>query len=205
MSNDDANEQEDIKVILLGEPGTGKTCLINVAVGEKFQELTESTPNSTFVSKTIAKGDQEYVIDIWDTAGQEKFRALTKIFIKNTKIVIFVYAINNRKSFEELKKYWINMTKDILGEEAIYGIVGNKSDLYLSEEVKDSDAAEYANSLGMKFRTVSAKNEPTGFVSYIEELLDDYLKINPDQGRTSSLYIRKKNHQDNKKKICCKD
>ncbi len=205
MSNDDASDQEDIKVILLGEPGTGKTCLINVAVGEKFQELTESTPNSTFVSKTIVKGDQEYVIDIWDTAGQEKFRALTKIFIKNTKIVIFVYAINNRKSFEELKKYWINMTKDILGEEAIYGIVGNKSDLYLSEEVKDSDAAEYANSLGMKFRTVSAKNEPTGFVSYIEELLDDYLKINPDQGRTSSLYIRKKNHQDNKKKICCKD
>ncbi len=57
----------------------------------------------------------------------------------------------------------------------------------------------------MKFRTVSAKNEPTGFVSYIEELLDDYLKINPDQGRTSSLYIRKKNHQENKKKICCKD
>ena len=183
MSEENENEKEDIKVILLGEPGTGKTCLINVAVGDKFLEATESTPNSTFVSKTLTRDDQDYVIDIWDTAGQEKFRALTKIFIKGSKIVIFVYAIDNKKSFDELKNYWINMTKEILGEETIYGIVGNKTDLYLNEEVKENEASDYAESLGMKFKTVSAKTEPGGFIQYINELFDDYLEKNPNKVR----------------------
>ena len=203
MSEENENEKEDIKVILLGEPGTGKTCLINVAVGDKFLEATESTPNSTFVSKTLTRDDQDYVIDIWDTAGQEKFRALTKIFIKGSKIVIFVYAIDNKKSFDELKKYWINMTKEILGEDAIYGIVGNKTDLYLNEEVKENEASDYAESLGMKFKTVSAKTEPGGFIQYINELFDDYLEKNPNKVRKQSLLINKKDLKKQQKKNCC--
>ena len=202
MSEENENEKEDIKVILLGEPGTGKTCLINVAVGDKFLEATESTPNSTFVSKTLTRDDQDYVIDIWDTAGQEKFRALTKIFIKGSKIVIFVYAIDNKKSFDELKNYWINMTKEILGEETIYGIVGNKTDLYLNEEVKENEASDYAESLGMKFKTVSAKTEPGGFIQYINELFDDYLEKNPNKVRKQSLLINKKDLKNQKKKCC---
>jgi small GTP-binding protein len=202
MSEEIENEKEDIKVILLGEPGTGKTCLINVTVGEKFVDFTESTAGSTFVSKTFTRDDQDYVVDIWDTAGQEKYRALTKIFIKGSKIVIFVYAIDNKKSFDELKKYWINMTKDILGEETIYGIVGNKTDLYLNEEVKESEASEYAESLGMKFKTVSAKSEPGGFVQYLNELFDDYLEKNPDKTRSKSLLIDKNNLKKQKKNCC---
>jgi small GTP-binding protein len=202
MSEEIENEKEDIKVILLGEPGTGKTCLINVTVGEKFVDFTESTAGSTFVSKTFTRDDQDYIVDIWDTAGQEKYRALTKIFIKGSKIVIFVYAIDNKKSFDELKKYWINMTKDILGEETIYGIVGNKTDLYLNEEVKESEASEYAESLGMKFKTVSAKSEPGGFVQYLNELFDDYLEKNPDKTRSKSLLIDKNNLKKQKKNCC---
>jgi small GTP-binding protein len=202
MSEEIENEKEDIKVILLGEPGTGKTCLINVTVGEKFVDFTESTSGSTFVSKTFTRDDQDYVVDIWDTAGQEKYRALTKIFIKGSKIVIFVYAIDNKKSFDELKNYWINMTKDILGEETIYGIVGNKTDLYLNEEVKESEASEYAESLGMKFKTVSAKSEPGGFVQYLNELFDDYLEKNPDKTRSKSLLINKNNLKKQKKNCC---
>jgi small GTP-binding protein len=202
MSEEIENEKEDIKVILLGEPGTGKTCLINVTVGEKFVDFTESTAGSTFVSKTFTRDDQDYVVDIWDTAGQEKYRALTKIFIKGSKIVIFVYAIDNKKSFDELKNYWINMTKDILGEETIYGIVGNKTDLYLNEEVKESEASEYAESLGMKFKTVSAKSEPGGFVQYLNELFDDYLEKNPDKTRSKSLLIDKNNLKKQKKNCC---
>ena len=202
MSEEIENEKEDIKVILLGEPGTGKTCLINVAIEEKFIESTESTAGSTFVSKTFTRDDQDYIVDIWDTAGQEKYRALTKIFIKGSKIVIFVYAIDNKKSFDELKNYWINMTKDILGEETIYGIVGNKTDLYLNEEVKESEASEYAESLGMKFKTVSAKSEPGGFVQYLNELFDDYLEKNPDKTRSKSLLINKNNLKKQKKNCC---
>ena len=94
------------------------------------------------------------------------------------------------------------MTKDILGEETIYGIVGNKTDLYLNEEVKESEASEYAESLGMKFKTVSAKSEPGGFVQYLNELFDDYLEKNPDKTRSKSLLIDKNNLKKQKKNCC---
>ena len=109
-------EDEEIKVILVGESGTGKTSLINVAMGMKFQEGTELTTSSaSFVTKIIKIGDKSYSLNLWDTIGQEKFRSLTKIFIKDSKIVIFVYDITNKRSFEELN-FWFKTIHDVLGD-----------------------------------------------------------------------------------------
>ena len=125
MSNrNDEDEGEEIKVILVGEPGTGKTSLINVSVGSKFQENTQSTLLSTFIQKKINKNGKKYILNIWDTAGQEKYHAVTKIFIKNSKIVIFVYAIDSEESFKGLQTYWFKTLKDALGEEAVLGWLG---------------------------------------------------------------------------------
>ena len=179
---DDKEKDEDsdgIKVILVGEPGTGKTCLINASIGLKFEDNPTSTISSTFVPKKIKKDDgNEYMLNIWDTVGQEKYRSMTKIFIKQSKIVLLVYAINNKSSFEGLKSYWVNTMKDVLGDTAVYAIIGNKNDLYLEEQVKESEAKEYADQLGLKLKLVSAKADPQGFNEVLEELLDDYIKKN---------------------------
>ena len=203
MSQDE--DLQDIKVILVGEPGTGKTSLINVAIGAKFTTDTSSTLISTFVQKKIIKNQQEYILNIWDTAGQEKFRAMTKIFIKNAKIVIFVYSINNKDSFKGLKEYWFNTIKESLGNEPILGIVGNKSDLFLEEEVKEDDASQFATEHNIDFKLVSAKEDPEGFVVFIENLVDEYLKKNGvvvNKRNTINININDPNVIKKKKKCC---
>ena len=151
------DEEEELKVILVGEMGTGKTSLINTAIGLKFQEKLASTTTNSIVNKVMKINGKSYSINLWDTIGQEKYRSLTKIFLKGSKIVIFVYDITNLQSFQELN-YWFDCTKDIINEKIVMGIVGNKSDLFLKEEVKESDARELAKQKGFEFALTSAKD-----------------------------------------------
>ena len=196
MADDDMNE---IKIILIGEPGTGKTCLINVSTGNQFNENSESTLLSTYVTKNMVINDKEYSLNLWDTAGQEKYRAMTKIFTKNSKIVIFVYAINNKNTFEEMKSYWIKTIKETLGDEPILGIAGNKSDLYLEEAVPEEEAREFANKLGIKFKLVSAKSDPNSFVNFLQELVEEFHQTKGLSGKNGiNLNKHKK-----KKSGCC--
>ena len=202
MEDESDEENNDIKVILLGESGVGKTCLINVTVGMNFSNELNSTSSSTFVNKKFIKNDQPYILNIWDTAGQEKFRSMTKLFIKSSKIVIFVYSIDNKNSFDSLP-FWVSTIKEILGNEIIVALVGNKSDLYSNEEVKDADAQAYADTIGAKFKLVSAKMNAKGFIDFLDELLDDYLK-NKRIKKNESFEIKKEKHSKKKdKKKCC--
>ena len=100
-----AKYQNGIKAILLGESGVGKTNLINVSIGLDFDESIGSTYFNSFVEKMFKINNEKYIMHLWDTIGQEKFRPLTKLFYKDSKIVIFVYDKANKKSYEALN-YW---------------------------------------------------------------------------------------------------
>ena len=198
-------ETNEFKAILLGESGTGKTSLINVSVGMKFEEGIPSTLASSYVAKKFNKGNNEYTLDLWDTNGQEKYRALTKLFIKNSKIVVFVYGSDSYPSFENLK-YWVQFVKEILGDNVILGVAGNKSDLYLKEKVKEVEGRNYADSIGAKFKLVSAKIDPEGFVDFLSELLDDFLIKNgiiEKNGQKTGFAINKNKKNNKNKKQCC--
>ncbi len=171
--DESVDEDEEIKVILVGEMGTGKTSLINTAIGLKFQEKLASTTTNSIMNKQMTINGKIYSINLWDTIGQEKYRSLTKIFLKGSKIVIFVYDITSKVSFEELN-YWFESTKDIINEKTVMGIVGNKSDLFLKEEVKESDARALAKEKGYEFALTSAKNS-TIFCEFLEKLIKIYL------------------------------
>ena len=101
------------KVVLIGESGVGKTSIISRYMTDSFSNTLSSTPGANFTSKTVflKKENQSIKFEIWDTAGQEKFRSLAKVFYKNAAICILVYEITRRASFEELKKYWIEEIK----------------------------------------------------------------------------------------------
>ena len=174
------NAEEVIKIVLLGESGVGKTNLINVSMGKEFQQNSDSSLSSSFVSSDYKVGNKVYTYVLWDTAGQESYRSLNKIFIKNTKVVIFVYSIENYKSFQELD-YWVNIAKEELGDNSIYAIIGNKSDLYDEQEVKDEEAEKYAKEHNMKIKFTSALADAKGVKSYLNELISDYIKtIEPE-------------------------
>ena len=125
--NNGEEKNNGIKIILVGDSGTGKTNLITVAAGFEFNSNTLTTTSCSYIQKIIKKGDKEYKVNLWDTIGQEKYRSLTKIFLKDSKIVIFVYDITNKATFQSLK-FWKKTIDDVLGNGPVLGVVGNKID-----------------------------------------------------------------------------
>ena len=179
--NEEDNPDDDIKVILVGNTHVGKTNLINITLGKNFSEIEAATAAPNLSRKTILLNNKEYNLDLWDTIGQEQYRHLTKLFYKNSKIVIFVYDITKKESFEALSD-WKKDVEDQLGEDYIKGVVGNKSDLYLKEEVKTEEGEEYANNIEAKFLLISAKkDDPKKFEDYLRALLEEYL-LNKKEG-----------------------
>ena len=169
------DEDRDVKTILVGMSGAGKTNIINALVGRKFDESKFCTTTSSFLEKIMTVKKKKYHLEIWDTAGQEQYRSLTKIFINDSKIVIFVYDITNRESFNEID-YWVNTVKEKLGNEPIFGLVGNKKDLFLEEAVKEEEGEKKAKEIGAIFRLTSAKTGQALIIDYLQNLLEEYVK-----------------------------
>ena len=116
MADDDDDEgAQTSKVVLLGEPGVGKTCIIARFINNTFEENLISTTGASYAGKTMTFdefGGKSIKFEIWDTAGQEKYRSLTKIFYKDAGAAILVYDITRQDSFDEIKKYWLQQIKE---------------------------------------------------------------------------------------------
>ena len=152
-------EPESIKVVLLGEAGVGKTCIIKQFIEKKFEQNTDSSLSAQFVSKTIEYVDfaKTLKFDIWDTVGQERFRSIAKIFYKDAHVVILVYDITSKKSFNALNDFWIGEIKNNCNGSPLFAIIGNKNDLYMKQEVDPLDAKDLAKKIGGIFQLTSAK------------------------------------------------
>ena len=168
------NTENSIKIILLGESGVGKTNLINIFVGKPFDPNSLSSISSTYSNGSFKLQDKEYPYVLWDTAGQESYRSLNKIFMKNAKVIIFVYAIDNEKTFNELD-YWIDSALQEIKGNYVMGIIGNKSDLFDDQKVTDEEAEAYAQKKRMKLKFTSAMTDPVGVKLFINELISDYI------------------------------
>ena len=113
MAEDDA--AKTCKVVLLGESGVGKTCIIARFINNTFEDNIMSTTGASYAGKTMIFDEfqgKSIKFEIWDTAGQEKYRALTKIFYKDAGVAILVYDITRKESFDEIQKYWYNQIKE---------------------------------------------------------------------------------------------
>ena len=190
----DENDENiiSLKAILIGDVFVGKTSLINVSIGLDFNQTEKATISSTYVEKKMTIDSQEYCINLWDTAGQETLKSLTKLFFKGSQIVIFVYDITEKRSFIGLKK-WVEEVENVIENKYVCGIVGNKKDLYSQEQVNEDEAIEYAHSKGMKFKLVSAKDNPKLFTDFLEELVKDGKDIfNPRRSVTLNKEKKKK-------------
>ena len=164
----------ELKVILVGNSGVGKTNLINVLTGRKFEQSIMTTTISTYVEKKMEMGNKKYNLEIWDTAGQEKFHSLTKLFIKESRIVLFVYDITDKNSFTEIKS-WVKIVKEVLDDKFVMGLAGNKKDLFLKEVINEVKGKEKAKEIGAIFKLTSAK-EGEGIHELMESLLKEYIK-----------------------------
>ena len=116
MEDEDEYENaQSCKVVLLGESGVGKTSIISRLINNVFGENIISTTGASYAGKTMTFDEFEgkaIKFEIWDTAGQEQYRSLTKIFYKDAAAAILVYDITRKDSFLELKNYWYDQVKE---------------------------------------------------------------------------------------------
>ena len=147
------------KVVLIGESGVGKTCIINRFNEGKFDPNIKISISAQFCRKKIDLPNGESVtMDIWDTVGQETFRSITQIFYAHAKVAIIVYDVTNKKTFDEVKNYWYKKIQEIDDKDIIIALVANKYDLYEKRQVSNEEGEEYAKSIKAIFASTSAKN-----------------------------------------------
>ena len=182
------------KVVLVGDSGVGKTCIIQRYVNNDYSENTESTSTSTYTCKTIEYKEFNKTIsfDIWDTAGQELYRALARNFYLNASIGILVYDIRRKESFNSIKDYWYEQLKNSGEENMIFGVAGNKCDLFQEEKVSEEEGKKFANEIGAVFQLTSCK-ESIGIDDLFLECGRKYLE-------TINI-ITTNNQKDNKENI----
>ena len=166
------------------ESGVGKSNIINRYNGGQFNPNSVPNNSSFFMSKNLKFGEKIYRINLWDTAGQEKYHSLTKIFLNEAKIAFIIYAINDKASYEKID-FWYNLVKESCGN-IVIAIIGNKKDLYEEEQVNEEDAIKKAKSLNATFGLTSALEDDTGFDEIINKVLKKYIE---DQGESTENQV----------------
>ena len=144
------------KLIFLGDQGTGKSSILNRFVDDKFDETYQATIGLDFQSKNIQIDNQDIHLLLYDTAGQEKFRALIPMYTRDANIILLVYDVTSKDSFLHLSD-WLRDLTNVKKEEVIFAVVGNKTDLDDRREVNSNEGENYAKEHDFIFAEVSAK------------------------------------------------
>jgi len=197
------------KVVLIGEAGVGKTSIINRYINNTFSTNSMSTTGASFAAKTMYfENHDKYVkFEVWDTAGQEKYRSLIKIFYKDASVAVLVYDITRKQSFEEIKNYWISQLKENAPKNLsknpydkflkinffsflVIAFAANKSDMYEMEEVEEEKGRAFAKEVGGIFKYTSAKNS-TGIDELFRTIGNRFLDPNFEENmpNATSSYI----------------
>ena len=143
------------KIIFVGDAGVGKTTIISRIMGNPYNEIYEPSIGVDFMSKSIKYHGQNIKLQMWDTAGQEKYKGLIPSYVRNSSVVFVVYDISVKASFDNIPK-WINFIKTI--ENTTLVLCANKIDLE-NREVKKEDGEELAKKENISFFEVSAKTD----------------------------------------------
>ena len=201
---------EGIKVTLIGDSSVGKTSIINRYCKNIFDQSIGSTLGANYSQKIIEKDGKKIRLDLWDTAGQEKYRAIGRHFYRESFIVCLVYDITNKNSFENIKSIWYPELMEHGEKLKIISLIGNKNDKYLEEEVDEKSVKEFADEIQAVYKKTSALDN-TGIEYLFDELISKYLKeigdlINPNADndtKDNKIVIEKDGSKGKKKKNCC--
>lgn len=188
----------DLKVVMLGDSGVGKSSILRRYIDNTFDEFKESTIGAAFMNKTIINQNRIYNLDIWDTAGQERYKSLMPMYYRNAKGAIIVYSLTNQYSFE-IATNWLKTLLDYHKENIIIYLVENKKDLNLKNNNK-KELDDLVTKENVFFITTSAKNGyniEKLFTSLSEHMVNHkYIKDNKKQ----NLFIGPEELGDKK---CC--
>ncbi|OHS96396.1 small GTP-binding protein [Tritrichomonas foetus] len=148
-------EEQEIKIVLLGQTSVGKTCIVNYFINGQYDSSVAPTLGASYASKTFKVGDVQVSMQIWDTAGQERFRVLAPMYYRGAQVAIIVYSIVDESSFTEID-YWTNSLKENTEGNVTIFLVGNKADLQEIRMILEESGQNKAESLKAMFFETSA-------------------------------------------------
>ena len=161
-----------LKYIIIGDAAVGKSNLLLRYAHGQFKPEYQLTIGVEFGAKNIQIKNKVFRIQIWDTAGQENFRSITRAYYKNSVCALVVYDISSRDSFNNVST-WIEDCKNQSPKTIFMVLVGNKSDLADRRQVNTEEGQELADKYGMQFYETSAKtgeNVEKIFLSSADEI-----------------------------------
>ena len=196
---------EDIvyKVLLLGDSSVGKTCFLLRYCDKSFQDAHLSTIGLDYRLKTMTlKSGKNIKLQIWDTAGQDRFRAITKNYYKGANGIILIYDVTNVQTFENVKN-WISLIKEEANPNVVIYLAGNKIDLPEdTKTVGTEEGQKMADEYKLLFKEASAKagkNVNEIFQELVEKIDEVFSKLEvPKSDQKNKLYDGK-----SKKRACC--
>eukprot|EP01084_Bolivina_argentea_P024829 46231_1 len=147
----------EVKVVLLGDAGVGKSSLAAMFVTQKFTPHSESTIGANFLCKQMTVGNISFKFQIWDTAGQEKYRSLAPLYYRGAIAAILMYDITSQRSFRAVT-HWVNELQTRGPQGIVIALAGNKCDHESNREMKKEEAERFAEDIGALFFETSAKD-----------------------------------------------
>ena len=149
-------KKQSFKIVFLGDQSVGKTSIIHRFKYDQFEDNYNATIGIDFITQKMYIEDRTITLNLWDTAGQEKFKSLIPSYIKDSQAVVVVFDITNQDSFESIGK-WIEDARALRDEDqALVVIAGNKIDMDNERQVTHEDATKFAAEKGIPFYEVSA-------------------------------------------------
>ena len=215
LKDDHSQYDLSFKMIIIGDPGVGKSCLTNQVVKNTFDEAYSTTVGFEFVTLNLKLDDKTIKLQIWDTCGQEIYRSLISSFYRNASIAMIVYSIVSRESFNHLN-IWLKDVHLLSNPDIKIFLIGNKIDLEANRQVNTEEGKKYANENGIHFFSeTSAKNgfnAKETFIQAAKVLYLEYLKYkrrgtnkgnNDSNNKKINVPNKNNNEQKRKKGGCC--
>ena len=195
---------EDVvyKVLLLGDTTVGKTCFLTKYTDKTFQEGHISTIGLDYRLKSmVLKSGKNIKLQIWDTAGQDRFRAITKNYYKGANGIILIYDVTSQKTFDNVKN-WVTQIREEASKDVIVYLCGNKIDKKEFRVINNEDGVKMAQEFGFPFHETSAKegiNINETFEDLVEKIDSVYSKLDIKIKKTKKNKIFNANNRNN----CC--
>ncbi|ESR64371.1 Rab5/RabF-family small GTPase [Citrus sinensis] len=194
-----SNKNIQVKLVLLGDMGTGKTSLVLRFVKGQFFDFQESTIGAAFFTQVLSLNEVTIKFDIWDTAGQERYHSLAPMYYRGAAAAVVVYDITSMDSFERAKK-WVQELQRQGNPNLIMFLVANKVDLEEKRKVKNEEGELYAQENGLSFLETSAKSAHN-----VNELFYEIAKrlaeVNPS--RQTGMKLHTESHGGGRRGFCC--
>jgi Ras-related protein Rab-1A len=201
------------KLVLIGDSGVGKSCLLLRFADDNFTDSYISTIGVDFRFRTITIDKKTVKLQIWDTAGQERFRTITSAYYRGADGIIMVYDVTSQDSFDHVEE-WLSEVDRYANENTSKLLIGNKADLVDEKQVAEETAQRFAEKLGISFLETSAKtatNVDAAFLTMAKELIKNREQQVKDGKTATAAQPKDKNSvkindkgKDPKKQPCCK-